>query len=287
MRSPPRVRPTADGKCGGRAMRMRVNGINLGYDVRGDGPLTLVLLHAFPLQRHMWDSQAEALAARGIRVVTSDLRGCGESDVGPGPSTMEQHAQDVLGLLDGLGIEQAALGGLSMGGYAVFACLRAWPQRVRGVILADTRATADTEQGRQAREATAQLAEEQGSVAIFDRDKDKLFGAVTLHERPDVIERGRELARANTGQGIAAAARGMALRTDSTDLLPHIGCPALVIVGEQDALTPVTDARAIFERIPDAQLEVITDAGHLSNLERPTMFSNLLARFFDERLARE
>ena len=265
-------------------MRVQVNhGIRLGYDMSGTGSQTLVLLHAFPLQRRMWEAQAASLAASGAaRVVTVDLRGFGESDVVPGPATMEQMAEDVRGLLDALGLEQVALCGLSMGGYVAFACMRSFSDRVHGLILADTRATADTEQGHANRETSARLAEEQGVVALFDRDVPKLFGSVTLHDRPDVVALGREVAAANLPEGVAAASRGMGLRPDSIELLPQIACPTLVIVGEQDALTPLADARMLFERIPNAQLEVITDAGHLSNLERPDVFTEHVARFLRE-----
>jgi 3-oxoadipate enol-lactonase len=172
-----------------------------------------------------------------------------------------------------------------MGGYVAFACLRSFPERVNGLILADTRATADTADGRANRETAARLVEEQGVVALFERDAPKLFGSVTLHDRPDVLAFARDIAAANRPEGVAAASRGMALRPDSTELLPQIACPTLVIVGEQDALTPVADARVLFERIPNAQLEIITDAGHLSNLERPDVFTDHVARFLREAVA--
>jgi pimeloyl-ACP methyl ester carboxylesterase len=265
-------------------MVIEVNGIRLGYDAWGEGDTGLVLLHAFPLNRRMWAPQGQALAGTGgLRVVAPDFRGCGESKATPGPATMDQLAADTEALLDALGLASVVLGGLSLGGYAAFACLRRFAARVRGLVLADTRATADTEQGREGREATARLAEQQGAVAVFDRDTPKLFGHVTLHERLDTVQRARAMAAANSGEGVAALARGMALRPDSTPLLPQIACPTLVIVGEQDALTPLADARVLFERIPDARLEVLTDAGHLSNLERPEAFSELLARFVREQ----
>lgn len=266
-------------------MRTVVNGIGLGYDVRGEGSQSLVLLHAFPLHRRMWAAQAEALAALGgIQVVTLDFRGCGESDGGDGPATMEQLAADTLGVLDALDLGSVVLGGISMGGYVAFACLRQFPERVRGLLLADTRATADTPEGRVAREATARFVEEHGAAALFDRDAEKLFGHVTRREQPDIVARARSIAAENSAAGLAAAARGMALRPDATDLLPHITCPALIIVGEQDAITPVADARALLERIPDAEFEVIADAGHLSNLERPEAFTAPVAHFLRERV---
>lgn len=227
--------------------------------------------------------RALAQVAR-VRVVAPDLRGFGESASGVGPATVEQMAGDVLGLLDDLQIEAFTLGGLSMGGYVAFQIYQQAAPRVRGLILADTRATADSAEARQGRETSAVLVEEQGVVALFDRDVPRLFSALTQTSRPDVIGQGRSIAGMNSPIGVAAASRGLGLRPDVTALLPQITCPTLVLVGEQDAITPIADARNLFARIPDAQLEVITDAGHLSNLERPDLFSDLVARFVHDRV---
>ncbi|GAC1453843.1 MAG: hypothetical protein PVSMB4_14520 [Ktedonobacterales bacterium] len=197
---------------------------------------------------------------------------------------MEQFAADTLGLLDTLNLGSVVLGGISMGGYVAFACLRQFPERVRGLILADTRAGADTPEERAAREATARYVAEHGPAALFDRDAERLFGHVTLNEHPEIVARGRAIAAKNSAAGLAAAARGMALRSDATDLLPHIACPTLIIVGEQDALAPVAEARTLLARIPDAGFEVITDAGHLANLERPEKFTEVVARFLREQV---
>ncbi|HEX6819116.1 MAG TPA: alpha/beta hydrolase [Ktedonobacterales bacterium] len=266
-------------------MRTRVNGVEVGYDIYGaqSSPQTLVLLHAFPLSREQWREQAMVLAQRGgIRVVTPDLPGTGESSVPcvPGePVTVERMAEIALALLNTLGVSEFALGGLSMGGYVALAAWRAAPHRIRRLILADTRATADTPEGRAGREATAQLALQRGPLAVFERDLPKLLSPLTLNTRPDIVVFARALAAANSPQGIASVARGLALRPDATAELPSISCPALILVGEQDAITPVDDARALFARVPNAQLEVIEGAGHLSNLDQPDRFSILVDRF--------
>jgi pimeloyl-ACP methyl ester carboxylesterase len=193
-------------------------------------------------------------------------------------------AQDVLALLDALDARRVVLGGLSLGGYCTFAALRLAPERFAGIILADTRATPDTEQGRAAREATAVFAQEQGPGALFDRDAPKLLSSRVMSRHPDIVAHARTLAEVNRAEGLAAVARGMALRPDSTALLPQIACPALILVGDQDTITPISDARALFERIPHAGLSVIEDAGHLSNLERPELFTELVASFLREKL---
>ncbi len=267
-------------------MRANVHGHEIGYDSVGAGEMTLVLLHAFPLNRAQWEQQMRALAqVEGVRVVAPDLRGFGESPVGVanGPTTVEQMAGDVLGLLDALHVETFALGGLSMGGYVAFQICQRAAERVHGLILADTRATSDSAEARQGRETSAVLVEEHGVVALFDRDVPRLFSHLTQSSHPEIIEEGQRIAALNAPSGVAAASRGLGLRPDVTELLPHITCPTLVLVGEQDLITPIADARTLFERIPDAQLEVLADAGHLSNLDSPDAFSQAVARFLRER----
>lgn len=267
-------------------MRLDVNSATtIGFDSWGEGEQTLALLHAYPLNRGQWQAQGEALAhLLDLRVVALDLRGCGESTVDAEPITMERMAEDTLALLDALGVERTILCGLSMGGYVTLAALRHAPRRIAGVILADTRATPDNEQGRAGREATAAFVVEHGSGALFDRDAPKLFSNRVITRHSEIVAQTRSLAEANDPAGLAAQARGIGLRADSTPLLPQIACPALALVGDQDVLTPVADARTLFERIPDAQLAILQDAGHLSNLEQPGAFTERVAAFLREKL---
>lgn len=267
-------------------MQADVHGIKIGYDIYGDADTTLLLLHAFPLNRLQWsDTAAKISQAVKVRVVAMDLRGFGESSLAAGPTTMEVCASDVADLMGELGLETVILGGLSLGGYVAFRCIAEFPERIRGLILADTRSTADTPEQRQTREETAVFVEQQGASALIQRDEEKYFCDYTLRRQPEVVARAREIAALNPNAGVAAASRGMALRPDSTALLPQIGCPALVIVGEQDEITPIAQARTIFERIPDAQLEIVTSAGHLSNMEQPRGFAGAVARFLTNRFA--
>lgn len=266
-------------------MRANIHGIEIGYDSYGEGDTTLVLLHAFPLNRQQWSAQGEALSrTSGVRVIAPDLRGFGESSLEVGPTTMDQMAGDIVDLMGVLHVDRFILGGLSLGGYVAFQCLRQFPQRIAGLILADTKAAADTPDQRAARETTAQFVEQNGAGRLLERDAPRLFSHYTATQQPQIIERAREIAALNSDIGVASASRGMGLRADSPDLLPEIRVPTLVIVGEQDAITPVQDARTLFERIPEAQLELITDAGHLSNLEQPRAFTGAVARFLHNRL---
>jgi 3-oxoadipate enol-lactonase len=260
-------------------LKIRVNQADIAYDDHGIG-LPVIFLHAFPLNRGMWsDLMVALLNEQRFRLVALDWRGFGESEINTDRSTMELLADDVAGLMDALGMPQAVLCGLSMGGYAAFAFLRKYPERVRGLILADTRPGADSEEGKANREKVARLAEEQGTGAIADLQIPNLLADDTRQHHPDVEAHVRQMINAATSAGIAAASRGMAMRTDSTDLLARISCPTLVLVGEHDGLTPPTVARDYATRIPGAQFAVISQAGHLSNLEQPVTFLQIVREF--------
>jgi len=260
-------------------MKVPINNTYLAYDDHGIG-LPVLFLHAFPLNRQMWQGELTALLGdERYRLVALDWRGFGESDITTPVSTMEMFADDVAGLMDSLGIQQAVLCGLSMGGYAAFAFLRRYPQRVAGLVLADTRPGADGPEAQANRENVARIAETQGSGAIADLQVPRLLSDYTRQHHPEVELRVRQMIDAATVQGIAAASRGMAQRADSTELLAGITFPALVIAGEQDVLTPPSVAQEYAAKIPGAQYVVIQHAGHLSNLEQPEAFLQAVWEF--------
>lgn len=257
----------------------RVRGIELAYEMSGDG-LPVVLLHGFPFNRTLWREQVEALG-EGYQVITVDLRGHGETTVTRDPATMEEMAADVAALLDDLRIGSIVLGGLSMGGYVALAFYRRFPERVRALLLADTRPQADTDEARLAREETATRALREGMQAIADAMLPKLLVPSTHAEHPGIVARVREMVLHTDPQGAAAALRGMAVRRDQTDLLREITCPTLIIVGSLDAITPLKDSELMKREIPDSRLEVIAGAGHVSNLERPAEFNRALKNFLE------
>ena len=260
-------------------MKATINNVQLAYDDHGVG-LPVIFLHAFPLNRRMWEGELMALLGEErYRLVALDWRGFGESEITTGISSMELFAGDVAGLMDALGIQNAILCGLSMGGYAAFALLRKYPQRVAGLILADTRPGADTPEAQANRENVAQIAETQGTGAVADLQVPRLISEYTRKRHPEVEARIRQLIDEATPQGIAAASRGMAQRADSTELLGGISCPTLVIVGEQDALIPPAVTQDYASRIAGAQFAVIPQAGHLSNLEQPEAFLQAIGGF--------
>ncbi len=260
-------------------MKRSINNVELGYDDHGAG-IPVIFLHAFPLNRSMWQAQITALLnEQRFRLVALDWRGFGESEINVEVSSMDLLAGDVLGLMDALGMQQAILCGLSMGGYVAFNFMRRYPQRVGGLILADTKPGADNEEARANREKVAQLAESQGAGAIAEMQAPRLLSTYTRSHHPEIELQVRQMINAATSRGIAAASRGMALREDATDLLPAITCPTLVIVGEDDALTPPDLARDYAAMIPGAQFARIPQAGHLSNLEQPQIFFEVVRNF--------
>ncbi|HEY3588340.1 MAG TPA: alpha/beta fold hydrolase [Myxococcaceae bacterium] len=238
----------------------------------GSGP-PVVLLHAFPLTGEMFEPQWTALGGRA-RFIVPDLRGFGGSDTVPSPSEMGAMADDVLSLLDHLGVDSAVVGGVSMGGYASLALLRNDPGRVRALVLADTQTSADDAPARERREVTARDVLDRGPTALLPT-VDTLLGPSAS---PELRARVSAWIAGGSAEGFAAAQRGMALRPDARDILARFGGPVLVVVGSDDVLTPPAKARAMVDLVPGAELVEIPGAGHLSNLEQPVAFNAALAR---------
>lgn len=258
-------------------MKATIDGVEIDYEATGAGP-ALLLLHAFPLGRFMWEPQAEAFAATH-RVVRFDARGFGGSAPGAGPLTMERIADDGAALLDHLGIDRAVVGGCSMGGYAALAFVRRHPQRLAGLVLQDTRAGADTAEARASRAALAGKVLAEGAPAAVEAFLPKLVGETTKRERPQVVEAVRERILATAPAAIAAALHGLAERADSRETLPTIEVPTLVLVGAEDVLTPPAESATMAAAIPRARLDVVPGAGHLANLENPGATNGALRAF--------
>jgi pimeloyl-ACP methyl ester carboxylesterase len=258
-------------------MKVKIAGGDLQYDVRGQGPAVL-FLHAFPLGLVMWDEQAAALEATH-QVVRFDCRGFGGSPPADGILTMERIADDAAALLDHLGISKAVVCGCSMGGYAAFAMVRRHPSRLRGLVLADTRAGADTEEARANRATLGEKVRREGPVAAAEAFLPKLVGETTKAERTTLVERLRGIILANPASGIADALAGLGARADSVPTLREIHVPTLVVCGDEDVLTPLAESEAIRRGVAGARLEVIPKAGHLANVENPQAFNAALHSF--------
>ncbi|MCP9455467.1 MAG: alpha/beta hydrolase [Nitrospira sp.] len=258
-------------------MNVVINGISLAYSDHGKG-LPLIFLHAFPLNRTMWEPQVEALSTE-FRTITVDLRGHGESDAPLWRYTLDQAADDVAALMDHLSIDQAALVGLSMGGYILFAFYRRYANRVKGLVLANTRAQADTEEGKQLRFRMAQIAYRQGPAVVADLMIPKLLSPLALETKPTLVQKVRAIIERTEVSGIAGDLMAMAERPDSIPLLRSMTCPVHIIAGEMDQATPPADAQLMADCIPHSHLTIIAGAGHLSNLEQPDDFNQAVRKF--------
>jgi cystathionine beta-lyase/cystathionine gamma-synthase/pimeloyl-ACP methyl ester carboxylesterase len=258
--------------------------VGIGYDDTGSGP-PVILVHGHPFDRSMWYPQVAYLASHGYRAIAADLRGYGESTVVPGKCLLEVFARDIAGLLDHLEVRAAVMCGLSMGGQIVLEFSSLFPDRLLGVVLADTSAPADTQAGAALRRATADRLLAEGMAAYAAEVLPKMVCRQTLRSRPDVAAHVGAMMRATAPAGAAAALRGRAERPDYVAMLGDLRVPALVLVGSDDEFTPVTDARLLADAIPSATLTVIPDAGHLPNLEQPTAFNRALGRFLPTALA--
>jgi len=255
------------------------NDVHLHYAQAGKGA-PLLLIHGYPLDHTLWQPQVDGLA-HVARVIAPDLRGFGQSVAPEGVYTMDAHADDLCALLDLLQIERAVLCGLSMGGYIALAFWRKYAERVRGLILVDTRAGADAPAARQARLDTAEQLRQHGQVAhVVEPMLARLLAESTRQSRPDLVESVHAMMLRQRPNGIIGAQLGMAERPDSTPTLPTIPVPTLVVFGAEDVITPAeTEGLSVAETIRGASLVVIPYAGQLSNLEQPEVFNAAVREF--------
>jgi pimeloyl-ACP methyl ester carboxylesterase len=255
--------------------------MRLAYADEGPGR-AVVLLHGFPLSHEMWSPQLTALGST-YRLIAPDLRGHGISPAPEGVYTMDEMADDVIELLNLLHIdERVVLGGLSMGGYVALAIWARHPERIRALILMDTRAGADTIEAAAGREASADSVLKAGNAHQFVTGMlPRLFTSMTLEQRPERVEPLRAVMDRTEPLGIAGALRGMAKRPDRRDLLPTISVPTLVMVGEHDVITPPAEARLMAEAIPGSQFALIPDAGHMAPYENAAAANEVLLQFLN------
>lgn len=256
-----------------------VNGIRLNVVDEGQGT-PILFVHGFPLSHEMWRGQMQ-LADR-YRLIVPDLRGFGDSEVVPGKTTMAQLADDCAALLDAMHVrEKVVLCGLSMGGYVAWQFVKRHGEKLRGLVLCDTRAAADSPEARETRLKMADHVRRHGNAAVAEAMVPKLFGKATFAEKPEIVADLRSTIEHTHSDGLAAAQLGMAEREDVRAMLPSITTPTLVVVGREDAISPVDEMRGIAEAIPGAKFHIIEIAGHMSPLERPEEFNRVLVDFVD------
>lgn len=259
-------------------MQKMVNGFSMAYDEAGSGP-AVVLIHGYPLCRQMWRPQLEALAAAGFRVIAPDLRGFGESDATGEDWSMATFADDVIGLMDALGIEQAVVGGMSMGGYVLLNLLERYPQRLAGACFIATRAGADDAAGREKRTALAAEVRAGRPQAVPEAFVGLLFASGTAKNRTELVREVKGWMDGTSRQGLAEGLLAIRDRRDYLDELERFELPSLVIGAEEDRAIPPEHSRAIQKGLPNASGCYIPAAGHMVNLEQPEAFNGGLLTF--------
>ncbi|MES2521219.1 MAG: alpha/beta fold hydrolase [Gemmatimonadota bacterium] len=259
-------------------MQIEIEGRCVGYDDAGRG-LPVLFLHGFPHERSLWTHQRIALSSR-VRCIVPDLRGFGESD--GVAHDMDTFADDTVALMDELGVDDAVVCGLSMGGYIAMAMWRRHPSRVRGLVFCDTRAGADSADGRAARNTMIAKARDEGAAAIAEAQIGKMVGEDTHASRPDVVETVQRMMARQSVPAITGALQALRDRPDSRETVASISVPTLVLVGEHDVLTPPAEAEELLALLPaqaGGRLETIAGAGHASCVERPAAVTHALADF--------
>ncbi len=240
----------------------------------------LVLLHAFPIGANLWEPQMRSIPA-GWRLITPDLRGFGGSTELDSLSALSvsDYADDVVDLLQELGVTGAVIGGCSMGGYAALALYQAAPELFEGLLLANTRAGADSPESRANRRNMLALVDREGASGVARDMIPKLLGKTTHETRPDVEATVRRLIKQQSPIAVRSAIHRMMHRSDSTPLLAQVSVPTLVITGAEDEMIPVEESRRIASAVRGAKLVIIPGAGHLANLEQPEAFNAALTGF--------
>jgi 3-oxoadipate enol-lactonase len=251
----------------------------MSYRELGEGPGDpLVLLHAFPLDGRMFEPQMEAFS-EGRRVISPDYPGFGRSPRTPAQPDIRYYAEAVRTLLDHLGLERVVLGGVSMGGYVAFGCLRLFTQRISGLVLANTRPEPDSYEIKENRKNMARRVADEGVGVLVELQMERLLARDTLENNEEVVEKVRAMILESSPNGVVAALGAMRDRPDSTPLLAEIAVPTLIIGGEEDAISSPEVMAAMAEKIPASRHVTLPRAGHLSNLENPEGFNAALKEF--------
>ncbi len=260
-------------------MKIKINGVNIDYNFYAveDTP-TVVFVHGFPFNQKMWEPQVELLKGR-CSILTYDGRGLGQSEVGDGQFMFENLVDDFIELLRSLKIEKVIACGLSMGGYIILRAYEKQPTLFHALILCDTRSEADGNEAKLKRAQMLHILKFHGKMKFADEFIKTILSPKTFERNNEVVNFVRDMIIQNDDVGIAGNLIALSTRTDTTHLLEKIDIPVLIIVGEDDALTPPTIAQTLHSKIKNSHLEIIPSAGHLSNLENIEKFNDAILNF--------
>lgn len=254
-------------------MKIQLSGGNVNVLDQGKGPAVL-LLHAFPLHHAMWKAQIPVLSDR-FRVIAPDMRGFGESEPAT-PWTMDEAADDLNELLDILAVSDCVVTGVSMGGYIALPFWSKYPNRVRRLVLANTRARADNDTEKRGRDEMIAAIQQHGPGILPDRMLPRLLKP---NSPPAVVHAVRTMIEEASGPAAAYAVMAIRDRADFSATVHKIGCPVLVVSGEQDVIIRAEDSQDMAQAIPGARFLEVPDSGHLSNIENPQAFNRALLEF--------
>ena len=261
-------------------LAVSINDLVLTYDDLGSGAIPVIFIHGFPFDKSMWQYQLDALRMVN-RVIAYDIRGFGKSESGTEEAGMNRYADDLIAFMDALKIEKAVLCGLSMGGYIVLNAISRYPQRFEAVILCDTQCIADSSDARESRMKTIAIIKEGGKATFADAFIKKMFFSATYEINPNLVQRIRETIMATSDTTIIAALQALAEREETCSILNSIKVPSLIICGNSDVVTPLEQSRLMHSRIAGASIQIIHNAGHLSNLDQPVEFTKQISGFLN------
>ncbi len=263
-------------------MKATINNSLMRYiDVGSQSAVPVIFIHGFPFSHKMWNfpgGQVEALTASN-RIIAYDLRGHGESEVGTGHYAIELFVDDLFLLMDHLNIPKAVLCGLSMGGYIALRAVERNPDRIIGLVLADTKSEADGNEAKIKRANGMKFVQANG-MKYYAQDYVKIvFAPQSFEGKAESVKMIQSIVERTAPTAIFGTLLALAGRTDTTHNLPNINCPTLILVGEKDTVTPVAAAQILKDKIPGSEMFIIPGAGHVSNMENPSEFNKHLTAF--------
>ena len=257
---------------------IKINDFRISYNDVGEGTVPIIFLHGFPFDKSMWNAQLESLKANN-RVIAVDMRGFGKSNDENTHLSMELFTEDLILFMEELNIERAVLCGLSMGGFVALDAVKRFPERFDALILCDTQCIADTPAVKEKRYAAIDEINREGTGTFNEKFVKSVFHTETLTNKPGLVDELRTVVKANSDRIIKAGLVALADRSETCSILENITIPTLIICGREDEVTPLAQSEAMHKSIPNSELRIIDNAGHVSNLESPVEFNSYINEF--------